>query len=223
MKVDWHNDWWQKGYIPFHREDVHPYLLQFYEKLKLEDRSTILFPLCGKSLDMTYLASKGHHVVGADLSSTAFTEFATESGFEFDSTQLNGFEKHSTNNLDYFVGDFFALASEELPTIDLIYDRGSLVALDEGLRKRYLETVKNLPLSQNAQLLIYSFEHNGPADPAPPFTLSLAQINSYFSDEWTIEILLQEQVMPSAHMEKYQITLVDRTLYLLQKKKYVGE
>ena len=39
---------------------------------------SILVPLCGKTLDITWICEKGHNVVGCDLSDVAAREFFEE-------------------------------------------------------------------------------------------------------------------------------------------------
>ena len=76
---------WQKGWeagryseagIGFHHAAPNPHLLAF-EELLLPARR-VLVPLCGKSVDLPYLASKGAAVVGVEGVARAVREFTTE-------------------------------------------------------------------------------------------------------------------------------------------------
>ena len=78
MSTDWQKDWWEKDHIPFHREDTHPYLMEYLDLLKLEKGANILVPLCGKTVDMIFLRDKGFNVFGADISPTALEQFSNE-------------------------------------------------------------------------------------------------------------------------------------------------
>ena len=63
------NEWlerWRDGRIAFHRDAVHPALERYWPDLQNQG-SKILVPLCGKSLDMRWLAGQGHPVLGIEL------------------------------------------------------------------------------------------------------------------------------------------------------------
>ena len=71
---------WQEGQIGFHRSDVMPLLEKHWPSLQLPAGSRVLVPLCGKSLDMHWLAAQGHRVLGVELSPLAVTQFFEEAG-----------------------------------------------------------------------------------------------------------------------------------------------
>mgnify|MGYP000992455332 CR=1 FL=1 len=57
---------WRNGQIGFHNSEVNGMLLRHHAQLGAAAR--VLVPLCGKSLDMGWLAAQGHEVVGIELS-----------------------------------------------------------------------------------------------------------------------------------------------------------
>ena len=62
------NPWrlrWQEGRIGFHLAATHTALPQHWPELGVEEGAKVLVPLCGKSLDMRWLAEQGE---AADLS-----------------------------------------------------------------------------------------------------------------------------------------------------------
>ncbi|XP_009704961.1 PREDICTED: thiopurine S-methyltransferase-like, partial [Cariama cristata] len=75
---------WETGKIGFHKEQGHP-LLQKYLDVLLNGRSglRIFFPLCGKAVEMKWLADMGHSVVGVDVSEQALKEFFAEHGLPY--------------------------------------------------------------------------------------------------------------------------------------------
>lgn len=48
--------------------------------LDLAQGSRVFVPLCGKSLDMIWLAQQGHEVIGVELSPVAVEDFFRENG-----------------------------------------------------------------------------------------------------------------------------------------------
>ena len=89
------NSWrqrWQEGRIGFHLEETHPALLKYWPTLGVPSGAKVLVPLCGKSLDMRWLADQGHPVLGIELAPEAIEQFLaqrsggisryTQAGFE---------------------------------------------------------------------------------------------------------------------------------------------
>ena len=68
MDADFWLQRWQEGQIGFHRSDVMPLLEKHWPSLQLPAGSRVLVPLCGKSLDMHWLAAQGHAVLSVDAS-----------------------------------------------------------------------------------------------------------------------------------------------------------
>ena len=74
------SDWkflWEQNLIPFHRSEVDPYLLS-YECMLLEENNKVFVPLCGKTMDLVYLAEKGHDVFGCEFTTKAVLDFFFE-------------------------------------------------------------------------------------------------------------------------------------------------
>uniref|UniRef100_A0A3Q3CET7 Probable thiopurine S-methyltransferase n=1 Tax=Haplochromis burtoni TaxID=8153 RepID=A0A3Q3CET7_HAPBU len=63
---------WQQNKIGFHQPEVHKMLKKNIDKV-LNGRTGVrfFFPLCGKAVDMKWLADMGHAVVGVEISEKA--------------------------------------------------------------------------------------------------------------------------------------------------------
>jgi len=64
------NQWesrWQEGRIGFHLPEVNSYLLRYSDKLLTQNRGSVFVPLCGKTLDLHWLAGRTKKVVGIEL------------------------------------------------------------------------------------------------------------------------------------------------------------
>lgn len=71
----WQKKRWQEGRIGFNQSTVNPLLTEYFNRLNLTAGSRIFVPLCGKSIDMVWLATQGYDVVGVELVETAVQEF----------------------------------------------------------------------------------------------------------------------------------------------------
>ncbi len=69
---------WEENQIGFHQSEFNALLVSHIDKFKLNKGSTIFVPLCGKSMDLIYLANLDCRVVGLELSEKAVNAFFTE-------------------------------------------------------------------------------------------------------------------------------------------------
>jgi len=80
MQPDFWHQRWQDNQIGFHRDAPLPLLLAYWPALGLAAGSQVFVPLCGKSLDMLWLAEQGYRVLGVELSELAIRQFFDERG-----------------------------------------------------------------------------------------------------------------------------------------------
>ncbi|MDE2387962.1 MAG: thiopurine S-methyltransferase, partial [Betaproteobacteria bacterium] len=78
MQKEYWQERWNRNDTGFHQTEINPYLREFWQRLQLSPASTVLVPLCGKSLDMLWLRQQGHAVLGVELSTIAAQAFFTE-------------------------------------------------------------------------------------------------------------------------------------------------
>ncbi|HKO31200.1 MAG TPA: thiopurine S-methyltransferase, partial [Nitrospiraceae bacterium] len=57
----WHQRW-EKNEIAFHESKANPVLVKHFNELSLAKSSRIFVPLCGKTLDISWLLSNGSRV-----------------------------------------------------------------------------------------------------------------------------------------------------------------
>ncbi len=78
MHHDFWHERWRTGQTGFHQQSVHPFLERWWPRLGVPPDARVYVPLCGKSLDMAWLAKRGHAIVGSELSRVAIEEFFAE-------------------------------------------------------------------------------------------------------------------------------------------------
>ena len=85
---------WRENRIGFHEGHPNSYLERHRSELGAGRR--VLVPLCGKTEDLAYLASLGHHVVGIELAEAAARAFFVEHGaiYVADRESKNGYADH---------------------------------------------------------------------------------------------------------------------------------
>src|SRR5690348_1553708 len=117
---------WKTDQIGWHQTDVEPQLTAHFSHLK---PTHVFVPFCGKSLDLKWLASQGHQVVGVELSKKACLSFFVENNIAYQVISRDRFARYSGGGVTLLNGDFFDLHKEDLPAIGAVYDRAALIAL----------------------------------------------------------------------------------------------
>jgi len=106
--------------------------------------TNVFVPLCGKSLDMIWLAEQGYRVIGVELSPIAVRDFFKENGFKPTKKEFGQFALWQYERISILCGDYFSLSENDLGQIDIVYDRASLTALPEDTRKTYVSHLKTI-------------------------------------------------------------------------------
>lgn len=189
----WHQRW-QQNQIGFHSDEINPHLQQQWPKLGVEPNSRVFVPMCGKSNDMLWLLAQGYHVVGVELSPLAVEAFFSENGLQ-PALRLQGdFSISESDGLQILCGDFFALRSENLGTVDAVYDRASLVALPYDMRIDYVAKLSTL-LSPGVKMLLVAFDYPQHEMQGPPFSVQREEIEKHYRTWCEIELLADEDIL----------------------------
>ncbi|MCB2711184.1 hypothetical protein KQ907_15800, partial [Listeria monocytogenes] len=86
----------------------------YWSTLALRGNEQVFVPLCGKSLDMCYLAEKGPDLLGCELSELAVRQFFEENGLEYQQNAFGELQAFSSEQMTLLQGDLFALKAEQL-------------------------------------------------------------------------------------------------------------
>jgi len=178
---------WERNEIAFHGSEANALLVKYFGALALPPGSRVFVPLCGKSLDMVWLLSRGCRVAGAELSELAVRQFFSELGVEPKVSLEGGLKRYCAENIDIFCGDIFDLTPVVLGPVNAVYDRAALVALPGAFRPRYAEHVRTLT-GQAPQLLI-CYEYDESKGEGPPFSISPEEIERHFSGSYEVSFL----------------------------------
>lgn len=182
----WH-DRWTSNEIGFHKSEANPLLVKYIDELSLAKGSRIFLPLCGKTLDIGWLLSRGYQVAGAELSGIAIQQLFAQLGVTPTITKVGAFDHYHAPQLDIFVGDIFNVTPEMLGQVDGVYDRAALVALPQQMRARY--TAHLASLTAHAPQLLISFEYDQQAMEGPPFSVTTAEIQQQYGPRYDITVL----------------------------------
>ncbi len=76
-----------------------------FHSLNVTPGGRVFVPLCGKSLDVGWLLSRGYAVAGSELSEQAVTQLFAELGMEVHISEVGKFRLFRGERIDIFVGD----------------------------------------------------------------------------------------------------------------------
>ena len=182
----WHKRW-ADNQIGFHQGQVNPYLQAHWPAVGLAPGSRVLVPLCGKSLDLAWLAGQGYHVLGVELSRRAVEGFFREHGLEPEVRQQGAFEVWRQGDVELWCGDFFALRAQDIGDCMGLYDRAALIALPPQMRVKYVEALSaSLPVSCRG--LLVTLDYDQALLDGPPFSVGDEEVRQGLAG-WQVEEL----------------------------------
>ena len=184
---------WRDERTDFHQSVVNPLLSKFWSSLELAHGSRVFVPLCGKSLDMIWLAQQGHEVIGVELSPVAVEDFFRENGLKPVIRQMGQFTSWSDGKFNILCGDYFALTKADIGKIDTVYDRSALTALPEKIRSLYVAQLRRL-VPNTAGIFLLTIE-----DAAENATIKQAngvdeEIKTLYAEGFEIDLAYVESV-----------------------------
>jgi len=186
-------DRWENREIGFNQESVNPFMVKYFNSLSLGSGSRVFVPLCGKTIDISWLLAQGHDVVAVELSEQAVAELFDELGVTPEVSTEGDFKVYSTDNLQVFVGDVFKLTSEMIGKVDAIYDRAALVALVKETRERYTAHLREI--SNGAPQLLLCFEYNQSLMNRTPYSVDAEEVHGHYNDHYELEQLCKVEIV----------------------------
>lgn len=184
---------WADNQIGFHQAQVNPYLQKYWAQLQRLPGSRVLVPLCGKSLDLAWLAGQGHRVLGVELSRQAVEAFFREHGLEAEVQQRGVFEVWRSGDVELWCGDFFALKAEDIGDCAGLYDRAALIALPPQMRVAYMQQLSGL-LPAGCQGLVVTLDYDQALLDGPPFSVGDEELRQGFTG-WQVDELEAVEVI----------------------------
>ena len=220
MEPEFWRQRWRENKIGFHLDEVNPYLIEHWPKLAIASPARVFVPLCGKTMDLRWLAEQGYAVEAVEISELAVQQFFEEQEMAFEKQQSGKWLAYVAGNLRIWCGDFFELQRDLIGDIDAVYDRASLIALPPALRTSYVQ--KLLELTGTVPQFLITLSYDQSQMEGPPFSVSHREVNELYRQAYgelsgpAVEI----DVLPShAHFAERGLTALSESVYLLQVSK----
>lgn len=213
----WHSRWQQKE-IGFHQSDVLDLLKTHWPELGVASDATVFVPLCGKSLDMVWLAEQGHHVIGVELSEIAIDEFFVERGLAPQVETVGDFKVKRAGAYELWCGDIFALPPGTLANVKGVYDRASLVAFPPEMEERYAKALLAY-LPPAVAMLLITFDYDQTKMAGPPFAVPRTQVQRLFGESFTIaEAAARSGVPKNPKLVERGLDFIEECAFVLKRR-----
>lgn len=175
MQEDWLSRW-EEGRTGWHEPSGNAALQAYWPDLAAG--TAVLVPLCGKSVDLAWLAARKLDVTGVELSRKAIEAFFAEQALSYASERRGAFDVYraETQPITLYRGDFFAF---DAGPFDALFDRGALIALSPADRPRYVRKLDKL-LRPDAFKLVVTLEYEQSLADGPPFSVLPGEMQRYW-------------------------------------------
>lgn len=187
---------WREGQTGFHRDQPMPLLLKHWPPLELPIDCRVLVPLCGKTLDMPWLAAQGHRVLGVELSPLAIEQFFAEQRLRPERHESALGVHHVAGRIEIIQGDVFALDGATLETCSAVYDRAAVIALPAPMRERYAREVYGR-LPEGCRGLMITLDYPQHDMDGPPFSVDAGNVETLFGGDWHMDLLERHDILAS--------------------------
>lgn len=209
---------WARDQIGFHLGEVNPYLQRQWPTLGLEPGARVLVPLCGKTLDLVWLAAQGFRVLGVELAEKAVVDFFAEQQLQAEVLQRGAFKVYRAGALELWCGDFFALNAADVADCVGLYDRAALIALPAAMRERYAAHLTSV-LPAGCEGLLITLDYEQSQMDGPPFAVSDAEVQRHFAGGWEVRELERQDVLAGNwKFIKHQLQALDEAVYRLRRR-----
>lgn len=205
MEANFWLERWAKSEIGWHEKEFHPLLTGHIHEMALPFGARVFVPLCGKTLDISFLLQRGYQVAGAELSETAVKQLFEALDVKPYVTAVGKLQRYSAPSIDIFVGDLFDLTLEQLGPIQMIYDRAALVALPPSMRTRYTQQL--MAITRNAPQVLITFEYDQSKMAGPPHSVPGTELWRHYGSSYALT-LAESRPVPGGlkgQLEAYEL------------------
>jgi thiopurine S-methyltransferase len=179
---------WQKQEIGFHQPEVNGWLKNWWPQLGLPSGSSVFVPLCGKSLDMGWLADQGHRVIGVELAESAVRGFYEQAQRPYRVERERHLQLFAGDGVSIYCGDVMQLTALHLPNVTGVYDRAALIALPPKMRQHYADHLQRI-VGDGCRILLLTLEYEQSRVPGPPHSVAEDEVRALFGARCKVERL----------------------------------
>lgn len=188
MDRDFWLDRWSRDEIGFHQAGVNPWLQRFWPEFGARPGKRVFVPLCGKSLDLGWIAHQGHEVIGVELAESAVRAYFEAAGQPCHVQRLRHLVLFSGGAVSIYCGDFMDLIALNLRGVEAVYDRAALVALPPKMRASYADHMLRI-VPEGCRTLLVTLEYDQRQIAGPPHSVGPEEVEALYGGRGSVELL----------------------------------
>lgn len=214
---------WSDNEIGFHQDQINKRLTTYWPAVVSgNEQGKVFVPLCGKSRDMLWLHRQGHALIGVELSELAVEAFFTENHLSVKREHLDGFEvftgQGEAQGIIIYVGDYFSLSARHLEGCTTFYDRASLIAMPESMRRDYAKQLAEIMPSGSRGLLL-AIAYNQDKMKGPPFSVPDKAVHDLLGNSFSLTQLAHfDGPRTVGNLAARGLETLDERVYLLTRR-----
>lgn len=219
MEAEFWLERWREGQTNFHQTRVTPPLERYWPLLSVPRGSRVLVPLCGKSLDMRWLADQGLRVLGVELSPLAVEQFFEEQGLAPTVHDSPAGRHYAAGDIEIICGDIFALDARTLASCRGVFDRAALIALPPDMRAPYVRHIYRQLPDDYAGLLI-TLDYPQQQMDGPPFSVDDIEVKTLYGPHTAAELVYRRDTLEKEpKFAERGLTRLETLVYRLGRKR----
>ena len=211
-----HQHWldrWREDRIGFHEASVNQHLQHWFPKYAGTSGSRVFVPLCGKALDMLWMARQGFEVLGVELSEIAIEAFFEENELDYRQSRQGPFRVYETDGIRLLQGDFFDLDAADLAGCELVYDRAALIAMEAEDRPAYYDHMLAI-MPPACKMLLITLDYDPAEMRGPPFSVPTEEVMRHYQDAFQITTLAMENIVDERpRWRKVGLTALEESVF----------
>ena len=226
MEIDFWIERWNNSQTGFHQQQVNPYLIYFYGNkgpaVEQRDQLKVFVPLSGKSKDMLWLSQNGYKVFAVECSERAVKDFFEENALNYKHAVKDQHALYQSSDqssmIEIYQGDFFELQQDVLHDVSDIFDRASLIAFPEEMRKQYVDKMAALQKT-GVRTLLVTLTYDQSEMSGPPFSVAEEEVMELYSESFSVQKLAVKDILEDElRFKKRGLTALTETVYKLVRK-----
>lgn len=218
---DWKHKWEIRN-IGFHEKNIHPLLAEFLnEMLAGRTKLNIFFPLCGKAVDMKWLADMGHNIVGVDVSEIGLKEFFADHNIPYTEEAVAEIPeakvfKSASGNISLYCCSIYDISDLVIGKFDGMWDRGAMVAVNPRDRERYVNVMLSL-MAKDCHYLLVTVEYDPKSIAGPPFYVPESDLQNLLGPSCTFKLLKKIDAITDKQ-KQWGLDFYFENIYLVTQK-----
>jgi thiopurine S-methyltransferase len=166
---------------------------------------------------MLFILENQINVIGVEMSSIAAEQFFSENNLSYSISNLDGFILYEGDGIKIYCGNYFDLEVNHLHEVKAVYDRASLIALDEALRQKYVKHLNDI-IVEGVRILLLTLNYPQHQKSGPPFAVSRPEVDELFIGSFQCrELDCINDIENEPMFQNLGVDFVEKAVYLLQK------